>query len=362
MPRGRPAPEREGLRYPLFRTNDRPLPADYAGPVYVWDIDNTYLITEWSSIRDLIRIRFEAAGDKRPIPGAVPLLRALRRGVDETIRSPIYFVSASPETMRTTLERRMLLDGVEQDGATFRDLWTAAGRPHLRHIKDVYGYKVAALFLYRLENPPSAREVLFGDDREHDPEVYVLYSRVCAGQIRGSALETILGYRGVRKPDARYIRLLADSFPARDPVERIIIRRVPRNIATTGSVGNDEPSPFDARDHRILEVDDYAQAAAALRALGRIGAEGLARVTSDVRAEGGGADPEPALAAVASVAARGALDRVREELALLEPGRPARPARAAAPETAPAPGPEVVAEMLAEARALEAEAEGGNGS
>ena len=45
MPRGRPAPEREGLRYPLFRTNDRPLPADYSGPLYVWDIDNTYLIT-----------------------------------------------------------------------------------------------------------------------------------------------------------------------------------------------------------------------------------------------------------------------------------------------------------------------------
>src|SRR5438309_428991 len=69
MPEGAPAPERMGHRYPLLRTNDRTLPA-YKGPLYLWDIDNTYLMTEWSSLRDLIRIRFEAAIDKRPVAGA----------------------------------------------------------------------------------------------------------------------------------------------------------------------------------------------------------------------------------------------------------------------------------------------------
>ena len=134
----------------MFRTNDRPLPRDYDGPICLWDIDNTYLMTEWSSVRDLLRIRFfEGAMDKRPVSGAPELLQALRRGATPAgERRPIYFVSASPETMRPVLEKRMLLDGVEQDGATFRDLWThGLGMPHLRHLRDVYGYKIAALLL-----------------------------------------------------------------------------------------------------------------------------------------------------------------------------------------------------------------------
>ena len=92
-----PAPERGGYAYPLFRRNDRTVDAGYAGPLYVWDIDNTYLLTEWTSLRDLIRIRFEAAEDKLPVPGAVsgsgprsvsPARRALER--------------ASPTTRATT--------------------------------------------------------------------------------------------------------------------------------------------------------------------------------------------------------------------------------------------------------------------
>src|SRR2546423_12984853 len=148
MGQGSPAPERNGYRYPLVRSAERKLGA-YAGPLYTWDIDNTYLMTEWSSLRDLIRIRFEAAIDKRPVAGAPELLHALRRGHGGD-RKPIYFVSASPETMRPVLEKRMLLDGVEQDGATFRDLWTSGARGHLRHLRDVYGYQIGALLPYRL--------------------------------------------------------------------------------------------------------------------------------------------------------------------------------------------------------------------
>jgi phosphatidate phosphatase APP1 len=165
MPPGDGAPERDGYRYPLYRRNDRALPGDWDGPIYIWDIDNTYLVTEWSGLRDLIRIRFEAAEDKRPVPGAVELLGGLRRGSDPDARPPVFFVSASPETMREVLERRMLLDGVMQDGITFRDL------RRLRYLRDIFGYKTAALLLYRLENPGRACETLFGDDREHDPEV-----------------------------------------------------------------------------------------------------------------------------------------------------------------------------------------------
>ena len=38
--------------YPHSRTNDRVLAADYAGPVDVWDIDKTYLESEFERFRD----------------------------------------------------------------------------------------------------------------------------------------------------------------------------------------------------------------------------------------------------------------------------------------------------------------------
>jgi hypothetical protein len=316
MAEGAPAPERAGYRYPLVRTNERKLPA-YVGPVYLFDIDNTYLMTEWSGLRDLIRIRFEAAIDKRPVAGAPEMLQALRRGTGGE-RKPIYFVSASPATMREVLEKRMLLDGVEQDGATFRDLWTGIGRPHLRHVRDVYGYKVAALLLYRLEGPAEAREVLFGDDREHDPEVYVLYARICAGALRGQALEGVLNARGVRKPDVDYICALAKELPERDPVDRIVIRRVrPLERSPGDEPGAPEPPPpFDASDERVHVVKDYAEAAATLYARGNIDAVGFSRIFSAVRGESGRdarrelEQAKPSLAAGAIDAAVAAFDRL----------------------------------------------------
>jgi hypothetical protein len=268
------APERDGYSYPLFRRNDRPLSADYTGPLYLWDIDNTYLISEYESLRDLIRIRFESAQDKRPVPGAVELLQAIRHGsATETKgeRPPIYFVSASPETMRPVLEKRMLLDGVVHDGMTFRNLHK------LRYVRDIFGFKIVALVLYRLENPTGAREVLFGDDREHDLLVYTLYRQICAGELRGEDLRACLMRHGVRRSASRYAATLAEDLPRRDPVEWVFIRRI------TGKAKVGEPAPA---DDRVVYVDDYAQAAKRLLAKAWIEANGYQEVLAAVQAAG----------------------------------------------------------------------------
>lgn len=314
------APERDGYRYPLYRKNDRALPADWDGPIYIWDIDNTYLVTEWSGLRDLIRIRFEAAEDKRPVPGAVELLGGLRRGSDPDARPPVFFVSASPETMREVLERRMLLDGVMQDGITFRDL------RRLRYLRDIFGYKTAALLLYRLENPGRASETLFGDDREHDPEVYALYARICAGAVRGEALREHLAQRNVGRAAARYIETLASELPERDPVEWIFIRRVAPGTP---------PAPLRLDDDRIVLIDDFSQAAAVLRAQGRLEKEDLLRVVAAVREAGLGATPTRALElpAVRARVPHEALDRIHRELDEVTPAQVAA-AGARAPDAA----------------------------
>ena len=56
------------LRYPLAVFNDRDLPRDYAGPVFVWDVDKTYLSTRFSSSSGLARIPIEFSVDKVAIP------------------------------------------------------------------------------------------------------------------------------------------------------------------------------------------------------------------------------------------------------------------------------------------------------
>lgn len=307
-------PERDGFRYPLYRRNDRPLPPEWCGQGYVWDIDNTYLITEYHGIRDLIRIRFEEAIDKKPVPGAVPLLQGIRRNASEEQRAPIHFVSASPHAMCETLERRMLLDGVVHDGIAFRD-WSK-----LRFLRDIFGYKIAALLTLRLEQPAGLRECLFGDDREHDPWVYTLYSRICAGQLRGKTLYRTLRNHGLRRSSSRYAVALAADLPELDPLEWVFIRRIrgkasspdsgEGNAAThegpnqqssdlesedalTGSDSSVTPaSPADTElDPRVLFFDDYTQAAAVLHAAGHLHRDDFCSVLSEVRVAGAGEDP-----------------------------------------------------------------------
>ena len=88
----------------------------------ICDIDKTYLNTKFSTWRGLARIPFEWAIDKRPIPGMVPLLRGLRRGLDTGHSAhPLFFVSGSPPELRGEIERRMVMDVVEFDGFLFKD-------------------------------------------------------------------------------------------------------------------------------------------------------------------------------------------------------------------------------------------------
>ena len=47
--------------------------------VYRWDLDKTYLDTDFESVRGLFRSAVESARNKRAIPGATALLRELAR-------------------------------------------------------------------------------------------------------------------------------------------------------------------------------------------------------------------------------------------------------------------------------------------
>src|SRR6185436_12166799 len=93
-------PTRVGQRIGLFDYIPEGLPPGATSPrhTFRWDLDKTYLRTEFDSIADLARSAIENAADKQAYPGATALLRALRQDGHR-----ICIVSGSPTQMRQVL-------------------------------------------------------------------------------------------------------------------------------------------------------------------------------------------------------------------------------------------------------------------
>ena len=162
--------------YPLRIHDQRTLPDGYDGPVFVWDIDKTYLATRFSSLQGLSRIPLEFAVDKQAIPAMPEVLRGIRRGPGPGYGCvPLYFVTASPPQLRGVLEHKMILDGVEFDGITFKDWWRIMKQGRPGRFLDQVGFKVCALLEGRRRRP-LATEYLFGDDAESDADAFALYA------------------------------------------------------------------------------------------------------------------------------------------------------------------------------------------
>ncbi|MCB9729719.1 MAG: hypothetical protein H6744_05445 [Deltaproteobacteria bacterium] len=241
-------------RYPLERTQDRQYANGYAGDLYVWDIDKTYLATDMHSLGAVLRIPLERGIDKQNIAGTEILLRALRRGAATggSFRSnPLYFVSASPPQLRAVLERKMVLDGVEFDGITFKDQLALMRLRRVHKLTAQVGYKLAALLLNRRELPWTVRETLFGDDSESDAFIYAVYADIVAGRLRGERLVRTLRRNHVDIEDSAYIDELSADLPAAELVHRVYI-----NLET-----RTPPARFEGYGPRLVPCYDSFQMA-----------------------------------------------------------------------------------------------------
>ncbi len=256
------------------QSNERRLPADYEGPLLLWDIDKTYLNTRFSSFWGLAAIPFELAVDKEAIPGVVPLIRALRHGPeDASAIVPLYFISGSPLQLRRVIQQKMTLDGVDFDGITFKDQWglVRAGRP--RDIARQIGYKLKALLMYRRQVPTGARWLMFGDDAEDDAEIFLLFGRICA-ELRGRGLQTHLRSLNVPERDVAEVVDLAEGIDfGPDPVELIGIRQV-------------RPHRPQSPDPRVFPSPSYLTTALMLADRGYIQPQAIATVVRTMRRRG----------------------------------------------------------------------------
>jgi len=249
----------------------QPEPAPPPPPrhVYRWDLDKTYLRTEFDSLKDLLRSAFENAEEKQSVPGAAALLRELRAAGG----ARICFISGSPRQMRRVLTKKLKLDGVEFDEFILKPNLRNMLTGRFRAMREQVGYKLPALLAGRAGLPPETRETCFGDDAESDCFIYSLYADVIAGRVPRPLLEEILYRANVYEDDAQRAVSLADSLPAAgDAVGRIFIHLDRRSPVAR----------FERYGARVVPIYNYFQAALVLAEDGQLGAPQVVRVALEM--------------------------------------------------------------------------------
>ena len=213
-----------------------------------WDLDKTYLRTEFDSVGDLVRSAIETAADKQAYPGATALLRALRQDDHR-----ICIVSGSPTQMRQVLAAKLALDGVAYDEFVLKNNLKNLLRGRFRSLRAQIPYKLPAMLQSRIGAPADA-ETLFGDDAEADAIIYCLYADLVAERVSLQDLERVLTASRAYDDDALHILDLARRVPKHDAVNRLFIHLDRRSA----------PVNFRHYGPRLVPVFNYFQAALVL--------------------------------------------------------------------------------------------------
>jgi Phosphatidate phosphatase APP1, catalytic domain len=249
---------------------NRPAPAC---SIFRWDLDKTYLKSEFDSMRDLVKIPFEKPQDKVEAPGVAALIRQLRAvGATAGREVRIYFLSASPPQIGRAIKEKLALDGIEYDGIVFKNQLHHLVRGKFRNLREHIGYKLGELLKSHLTAPRHAREFLFGDDWESDPLIYSLYADVLAGRVDEAEVRDVLHAVPVDPKQVDAIVALQHDIEPMDVVVRIYInleRRTP-------------PANFRAYGPRLVPAFNYFQTAACLFGDGELTLPAVARVAESL--------------------------------------------------------------------------------
>jgi hypothetical protein len=247
-----------------------------AAPTFIarWDLDKTYLRTDFDTVRDLVLTAIERPDQKRTVPGAAALLRELgRAGVE------IHILSGSPEQLRSRLEAKLRLDGARWASLTLKPNLENMLRLRFRALRGQLGYKLPALLRRRCElrrqrdaSGALLREVLLGDDAEADAFVYSLFADVCAGVVDAATLAHVMRKGGAYEDTILDAVRFAGYVEKGPVVERILIHLDRQS----------SPSDFRVFGPRVVPFYNYLQAAFVLEEDGRIPARAVLRVAQDL--------------------------------------------------------------------------------
>jgi len=225
--------------------------------VYRWDLDKTYLDTEIESVRGLIRAALEKAREKRNVPGSAALLRAL---VDHDDKARVCVLSGSPTQMRSVLEEKLALDGIEVHELILKDNLGNIRRGRLRAVTDQLGYKLPHLLQSRVGLGSDVQETLFGDDSEVDALVYAAYAAVVRGDLDAKSLRGLLRAGDAYGDTINAALSAASKIATADAVQGIYIH-VDRGVPL---------HRFNLLAGQVTPVFSWLQAAMALQVAGRL--------------------------------------------------------------------------------------------
>jgi hypothetical protein len=240
-----------------------------------WDLDKTYLRTDFATFRDLMRTAFERADEKRTNPGAASLMREMALFGHE-----VHILSGSPQQMRKRLEEKLRMDGIEWASFTLKPNLQNLLKLRFRALRDQLGYKLPMLLAGRARvltgSAPYPRETLFGDDAEADAFVYSLYSDILSGRVPDSVLADVCAKGRLYESDIVRIvataRSLAKKDPETEPVTRILIHLE----------GQTAPGAFDVYGPKVVPFYNYLQAALVLFEDDAIPASSVLRVATEL--------------------------------------------------------------------------------
>jgi hypothetical protein len=218
--------------------------------VFRWDLDKTYLRTEFDTLGDLVKSALETAQDKQAYPGAAALLRSLRQSSEHRI----CLISGSPSQMRKVLAAKLALDGVEYDEFVLKNNLLNLRRLRLRALRAQVPYKLPALLESRLGLLGTPPETLFGDDAEADAIIYCLYADILSGLVSMGELERVMAAARAYDDQTERTLALAERVRRGDAVRRILIH-LDRRSPTAA---------FAPYGKRLVPIYNYFQAALVL--------------------------------------------------------------------------------------------------
>lgn len=241
---------------------------DHVRHIFRWDLDKTYLKTEFETFSDLVRTARLTAELRENIPGSAALIRTIRHAQAHETEHLVFFISGSPEQLRSVLQKKFELDGFHPDGFVLKPTVSNILRGRFRAVKSQVGYKLHRLILGRSEAPIGTQETLFGDDAESDAFIYSLYSDAVAGRVSTEHLEQVLKGSGAYRSQINEVIDALEAVVHEDPVRRIIIHLDQHT----------PPVAFQPFFPKVVPIYNHLQTALVLLLDGTLGASSVPRV------------------------------------------------------------------------------------
>lgn len=243
--------------------------------VYVWDLDKTYLDTNWHTLKDIFRASFADTYHRNNVPGTATLVNSLKNSWQERNgkkQFPIFFITASPPQMEKKIREKLTSDEILPLGIFFKDNLKNLWPGRFWKLKQHVSYKVTALLYLRTLLKSEISQVLWGDDSETDAVIYSLYSDICSRRLKGDECEKVLKTFQVTQEQMQRIFATQELIPELDPVEKIYI-----NLAI-----DTDPEYYMKFGRRMIPSHNSLQTALDLFQDNRLGLDAILRVGKDL--------------------------------------------------------------------------------